>query len=231
MKPSRSPSIVGGLIAGAVVFYAAVVEYVAADLRAPLDFHFAGFDFGLLLKAVVHLLLVEYGAQVAQGVLAVFGLVAGLGVLDKDFLFFAGVGVGVLIAQAHAGFHLIDVLAASAAGAEGIPRHEGRFDLHLDGVVDQRGDEYGGERGHALSLGVVGRHAHQAVHSVLALEVAVGEVALDVDGAALYAGFVAFEEVGDGGFVAVFLAVAQIHAHEHGGPVLALGASGAGVDF
>ena len=47
------------------------------------------------------------------------------------------------------------------------------------------------------ALGVVGRHAHQAVHAVLALEVAVGKVALDIDCGRFDAGLVAFEQVGD----------------------------------
>ena len=69
------------------------------------------------------------------------------------------------------------------------------------------------------------------MHAILALEVAVGKVALDADGDALDAGFVTVDEVLDGGLVAMALTPSQIHAHEHGCPVLALGASGAGVDL
>ena len=48
------------------------------------------------------------------------------------------------------------------------------------------------------------------MHAVLALEEAVDIVALDVDGGGLDAGVVAFEELADGGFVAVFLGPAQV---------------------
>ena len=167
----------------------------------------------------------------AQGVLAVLGLVAGLGVFNENLLFLAGVGVGVLVAQTHARFHLVYVLTACTAASEGVPRHQCRFHFHLDCVVDQRCHKHRCERGHALALGIVGRHAHQAVHAVLAFEIAVGEITLDIDGARFYAGLVPLENVGNRGFVAMFLAVAQIHAHEHRGPVLALGAACAGVDF
>ena len=55
---------------------------------------------------------------------------------------------------------------------------------------------------HALALSIVGRHAHEAVNSVLALEESVGKVTFYIDGAAFYAGLVPFEQVCDGGFVA-----------------------------
>ena len=180
---------------------------------------------------MLQLLVVEDRAQLAHGVLLVLGLVARLGVLDEDFLLLAGVGVGELIAQAHARLHLVHVLTAGAARAEGVPRHTGRVDLHLDGVVDKRRHEDGREGGHALALGIVGRHAHETVDAVLAFQIAVGKVALDVDGAALDAGLVAVQDIGHGGLVAVLLAPAQIHAHEHRCPVLTLRAAGARVDF
>ena len=133
---------VGGLESGAVVFDAAVVENIAAYLRAPLDFHLPRLDLGLFFQTVVHLLLIKDGAQVAQGVLAVLGLVAGLGVFNQDLLFLAGIGVGVLVAQTHTRFHLVDVLAAGTTGAESVPRHQRRLNLHLDSVVNQGGDKH-----------------------------------------------------------------------------------------
>ncbi len=69
------------------------------------------------------------------------------------------------------------------------------------------------------------------MHAVLAFEIAVGKVAFDVDGDGFDAGFLAVEKVGDGGLVAVLFGPAQVHAHEHGCPVLAFGAAGSGVDF
>ena len=63
------------------------------------------------------------------------------------------------------------------------------------------------------------------MHSVLALEVAVGVVALDLYGYGLDTGLVAFEYVSDFGLVALFLAPAEVHTHEHLSPVLRLGAA------
>ena len=212
---------------GAVVLHAAVVEHVAADLRTPFDFFLACFYFCLLCHSVLEFLGIEDRAQLAHGVFLVLGLVAGFGVLDEDFFFLAGVRVGELIPQSHAGLYLVDVLATGASRTEGVPRQKSRFDLDFDGVVHKRGHEYRCKRRHTLALSIVGRHAHEAVNSVLALEESVGKITFYVDGAAFYAGLVPFEQVGDGGFVAVFLGPAQVHAHQHRSPVLALSATGA----
>ena len=74
------------------------------------------------------------------------------------------------------------------------------------------------------------RDAHQAVHAALGGEQPVGVLAVDGEGDALDAGLVAFA-----GFVqldveAPALRPAQVHAQEHLGPVLALGAAGSRVD-
>jgi hypothetical protein len=80
-------------------------------------------------------------------------------------------------------------------------------------------------------IGVERRDAHQPVHAVLALEPAIGVVALHLDGGRLDASFFAacFLQVFD--LVAVLLGPARVHAQQHVGPVLALGAAGAGMDF
>ena len=81
-----------------MVLYAPVIEYVAANLRAPLNLLLASFHLGLFGHTVFHLLVVEHGAQQAEGILTVLGLVARLGVLNQDLLLLAGVGVLVLVA-------------------------------------------------------------------------------------------------------------------------------------
>ena len=69
------------------------------------------------------------------------------------------------------------------------------------------------------------------MHSVLALEIAVGVVAFDVDGDRLYAGVVAFEKLRDRCLISVAFGIAEIEAHEHLGPVLTLCAACAGIDL
>ena len=91
-------------------------------------------------------------------------------------------------------------------------------------------DEHAGERGVAAGVGVERRLAHQAVHAGLGAQRAVGVVAAHLERRALDAGDFArrFFQHFDG--EAVALAEAQVHALEHRGPVLRLGAAGAGLD-
>ena len=64
----------------------------------------------------------------------------------------------------------------------------------------------------------------------LALEVAEGVVAFNLERDALDAGTFAVEDIGDGHLVAVGFGIAHVHAHEHLGPVLRLDATGSGID-
>ena len=215
-----------------MVFHATVVEHVGANLRAPFDFFLASLDFRLCFEPFFHGAVVELRLQQEQGLFLVLRLVARFGVFDEDFLLFARVGVGVPIAQPDARLHLVHVLAAGAARAERVPRELGRIDIHLDGVIDERRDEHRRKRGHSLALRVERRHAHEPVHAVFRLQEAVGKLAaLDFHRHALDAGLVALLQVRDGDLVAVGLGPAHIHSHQHLGPVLALGAACARVDF
>ncbi len=125
---------------------------------------------------------------------------------------------------------LVDLLSAGARGA---------VDLHLDILVAQLDLAVVGDLGHdldrgeggvAASGGVERGDAHQTVDAVLALEEAVGVLALDHDGRALQPGLVAVEIVHQLDLVAVALGPHIIHAVEHRGPVLRLGAAGTGVE-
>ena len=69
------------------------------------------------------------------------------------------------------------------------------------------------------------------MYAILTLQVAVGIAAADFYGAGLDACFVALLQVGDGCFVAVRLGIAQVHAHQHAGPVLAFGTTGTRVNL
>ena len=104
-------------------------------------------------------------------------------------------------------------------------------DIDLDAVVDHREDRDAGERGVPARVGIERRDAHQPVHAGFRLQPAIGVVAADLDGGRLDAGLFALGlfEIFD--LEAVLLGPARVHAQQHRGPVLALGAAGAGMDF
>ena len=83
----------------------------------------------------------------------------------------------------------------------------------------------------AAGVGVEGALADEAVDAGLGAQEAVGVLAADLDGGALDAGHFAFGLFEQLDVEALAFGVAQIHALEHAGPVLGLGAAGAGLDF
>ena len=213
-----------------MVLHAAVVEDVTAYLATPLYLLLARLNLRLRFETFLHGAVVELRLEESHGVVAVLELLAALGVLDEDFLLLARVGVGILIAEAYTRLHLVHVLTACSARAEEVPAYLRRVDIHLDGIVDERRHEHRSERRHALALCVERRHTHKTVHSVLALEKAVGVLAaLYLHRDALDACLVALLKVAYRHLVAVSLCPAHVHTHEHLRPVLALGAAGARV--
>ena len=126
----------------------------------------------------------------------------------------------------HGGGGLVHVLSARAGGVVGIHAHVLHVDDDIALVVVQNGrDVQRGEGGVAARVGVKGADAHQAVHALLAAQVAVGMVAADLEGHGLHAGLVAVQVVQHLHGEAHLLAVAGVHAVEHLRPVLGLGAA------
>src|SRR5208282_1511954 len=214
---------VAGFHAGAQVLDHAVgLQDVRADLAAEADAALFVVQLGGLGLALFDLELVELGAQELHGDFAVLELAALVLALHDD----AGGDVG----EADGGLDFVDVLAAVAAGAEGVDANVVGFEVNFNLVVDFRGDEDGGERGVAAGLLVEGRDAHQAVHAALGGQQAVGVFALDQERGVLDARFLGGGRVQHGGAETAALRPAQIHAHEHLGPVLGVNAAGAGLD-
>ena len=132
--------------------------------------------------------------------------------------------------QTDGGGRLVDVLAACAGGAVDLHLDVGGVDFNVDVVVQLGHDLKAGETGLAAGVGVKRADAHQTVDAVLALEHAVGVGALDHHRRGLDAGLVAVQHVEHLDAVAVGLGPAGVHAVEHLGPVLGLGAAGTGVE-
>ena len=69
------------------------------------------------------------------------------------------------------------------------------------------------------------------MHTVFALQVSIGVLALDFQRAGLDAGIIAFEQVAHHTSVSVGFRPAHIHTHQHLSPVLRFGSTRAGVDL
>ena len=212
---------VAHLEAGAVVLDAlGRVERVRADLRAPLDRLLLAALGGEHLGTLSLLLFEELGAQEAHRGLAVLELRALVLALDDD--------AGRHVRDADRRVGLVHVLAAGSGSAVGVDAQVVLVDLDLDLVGDHRPHVHLGEGGVAARLRVEGRDADQAVDAALGAEEPVGVLALGDEGGGLEPGLLALGRLAHLDLEAAALGPAQVHAKEHLGPVLRVGAAGAG---
>src|SRR3972149_1980725 len=198
------------------------LEDVAADLVSPtgLDVHPA--QSGHLHLPLLHLALYQLGAPNGHRPLAILGLAALVLAGHHD--------AGREGREAHRAVCLVDMLAAGAAGPIRVDAQVLLIDLHRHVIGDFGHHLDQGEAGVPALLGVERADPHQAVHSPLALQPPVGPATVDRDRDALEARLFALGLVENLGAVAVSLSPAQVHAQQHLGPVLALGAPGPRVD-
>ncbi len=123
------------------------------------------------------------------------------------------------------GVSRVDVLTTLAARAIGIDAEIFGFDVDDDGVIDLGRDEDRGEAGVATFGGVEGRDANEAMYAGLSAEQTEGEVASDGEGGGFNACLVAILDFVDLYFEVLTLAPADVHAHEHLGPILRFSAA------
>ena len=96
--------------------------------------------------------------------------------------------------QANSRTGLVDVLTAGTGGTEHLHLVVLRADLYILAVILNVRDNFNGSKG-GLPAGVCikGRHAHQAVNAILALQKAVGILTLNQNICRFQAGLVAFQ--------------------------------------
>ena len=125
----------------------------------------------------------------------------------------------------------VDVLTARARGSIGVDPAIGFIHLDVDLVVDHGIDPDRGEARMPPRVRIEGRDAHEAVNAQFGLQPAIGVLALDLQRGALDARFLAIGDVDDLDLAFAALGPARVHAHQHIGPILALGAAGARMDL
>ena len=105
-------------------------------------------------------------------------MVARFGTFDEDFFDFAGIGVLPIVTKTYAGLYFIDVLAAGAGRAEGVPLDFALVDDDIKGFGFGQHGHCGG-RGVDAPLRLGGRHALHTVNATFVLECAVNIGACD----------------------------------------------------
>ena len=198
------------------------LEHVGPDLVPPGNVLLLAHQLAELLFLLLFPQFIEPRPQHLHGHVLVLELRALVLALDND--------VRGQVGDAHGGVRLVHVLAPGARGAVGIDAQLLLVDDDID-VLFHLGIDVDRGKGRVPALvRVKGRDAHQAVHAGLGLRPAVGIVARNREGDGFYARFFAVLVVEDLRCIADLLGPAQIHAHEHLGPVLGLGAARAGMD-
>ena len=124
----------------------------------------------------------------------------------------------------------VHVLTAGAARAVGIHAQVGRVDGDIDVVVDLGIDEYRGKRGVPAVAGVEWRLAHQAMNPGFGAQPAVGMGSGETHRDTFDARHFAFGDFQNFGLEAAAVAPHEVHAQQHVGPVLCLGAAGTSLD-
>ena len=181
-----------------------------------------GLGLGLFL-ALAQFVFVQPRLQHGEGLGAVLVLRAVVLTLHDD--------VGRQVGDADGAVGLVDVLPPRARRPVGVDAQVLVLDHDLDGVVDHRVDPGRGKTGVAAGTGIIGRNADQAVHAAFRLEPAIGVMAGNLQRRRLDTGFFAGAFFQPFDLVAMGLGPARIHAQQHFGPILGLGAAGPGVNF
>ena len=125
---------------------------------------------------------------------------------------------------------LVDVLAAGAGGAVGVDPQVALVDLDLDGFVDHRPDFDLGEAGVAAGGGIEGGDPDQAVDAALGGKEAIGVLTAGDEGGRLQPRLLPRRSLQHLDLKAAPFGPAQVHPQQDLGPVLGIGAAGAGVD-
>ena len=198
------------------------MEHVVADLVAPGRLNDVAPDVGDFRSPLLLGDHQQLGLQQSHRFFLVLKLGALLGAAHRQ--------TRGDVEDAHGGFHLVHVLSAGAAGS-GCGDLQILFgDVDVDLLLQFRHHLHAGKAGLALVVRVERGDPHQAMGAFLVAQVAVGVAALDFDRGALDAGFLPFGEFIDADLHAVVLRPARVHAQQHLGPVLGVGAAGAGID-
>jgi len=132
--------------------------------------------------------------------------------------------------DADGGFDFVDVLAAVAAGAEGVELEIVRLHDDFDAVVNFGNHEDGSKRGVPPGRLVKRRNPHEAMDAAFSGKHSVGVFAFDLHGGGFDARLFSGGGIEDGGAKTPGFRPAHVHAEKHLGPVLGFGAAGAGLD-
>ena len=135
------------------------------------------------------------------------------------------------VGNTHRGFCTVNVLPTGAGGAVYVNAQVGRVNFDIDIVFDFRVNERGAEGGMTAAAGIERALTHQTMNAGFGTQPAVGVITNDLDGHGFNPCDFTFGFFDDFGLKAARFRPAQVHAHQHAGPVLGFGAAGTGLNI
>ena len=133
--------------------------------------------------------------------------------------------------QPHGAVGFVDMLTPGARSPIGIDAQILVFDLDVDCIVDHRIDPHRSKTRMPTRLTVERRNANQPVHAGFRFHPTIGIWPADLKRRRFEAGFFARALLDPFNFVVMTFRPAQIHAHQHFGPVLRFCSAGTRIDF
>lgn len=207
---------------GSVVFHHRIrLKYVGADLTPPGDILLLDRIFRPLFIPDRPVVFIQAAAKHLEGNLFVHDLGTLILTLNDDPRFKVG--------NSNRAVGLIDVLASRSPGPVGIEAIILRLQVDLDLIIDDRRGVHAGKGGVSSFLGIEGADPHQAVNSRLPFQISEAVRPGDFDGSAFDSPLILLK-IEDLGLEIHQFAVAQVHPHQHLGPVTRFIPPGPGVD-
>ena len=127
------------------------------------------------------------------------------------------------VGNTHRRFRTVNVLTARAGCAVNVDTQVRRVDVDIDILIHFRVDKRGAEGGVATATGIERALTHQAVNAGFSTQPAVGVIANNLDGDGFNTRHFTFGLFDNLGFETARFCPAQIHTHQHAGPVLRFG--------
>ena len=214
-----------------MVLNSPIIKHIGANLRAPLYLLLIGLDGLLCGTAFFEFVLIKFRAQNTHRILLIHQLRAGLLILDNIVYLLARLFILEVVAKSRSGLDLIHILTSRTTRTECFPLDIGRIYHHLDSIIYGRRNGHRSECCLSFIIGIEWRKTHQTMHSVLTLEIAVGELSLHLHCAGFNAHLVALLEVEHLNLIAVSLAPTSVHTEQHRSPIEGLCTSGTCIDI
>ena len=143
---------------------------IVTYLATPFYLHFISLNLVTLGLAFFELYFIKLRFEQLESLILVVQLAAGFRVFYDNAC--------RVVTETYSRFYLIDILSSSPTGAHGLEGNISWVDLYLYSIICQGVHIHRSKRGMSLSIAIKRRDTHQAMYTILPLEIAKGKFAI-----------------------------------------------------